>query len=514
MSLYQKYRPKTLSEVVGQNFVRHTLRAALQKEQISHAYLFFGSRGTGKTSIARILAKALNCQHPAEDGDPCNVCEHCTGADAGNFVDLIEIDGASNRKIEHARALIEKIHFTPTLGKRKVYIIDEVHMLTKEAFNALLKTIEEPPEHAYFLLATTELHKVPETIRSRCQVFSFQRFTTEEIVGRLREIAQKENIETEEEALSLLAKRAEGGLRDAIGLFEQASASGKLTASFLQKELNIADDDDMTQFFTFLGKKNTEEALSVLGHISSSGIPLENFLEQFLDFLRKKMLEYALATPPKHEELKTILFFIDAFDMARRELRDAVIPVFPLEIAIVKCTQFCGELLSTESLKKNVKNEEEKKIITPPKEKETKEDQKIPVEMTAPKNTPVSVVIEKENSPLPQETKNLSESFPEKWNEVLKSVDDAVLGMLLKKATAIPSSDTEILITFASHSFEEQAKNTDRFSRLLTAVQKIYGNEISIQTRTKTVSLEPVEPIDSEKATPEAIHEIFGNAKN
>ncbi|QQS59814.1 DNA polymerase III subunit gamma/tau [Candidatus Peregrinibacteria bacterium] len=506
MSLYQKYRPKTLSEVVGQEFIRHTLRAALRKEQISHAYLFFGSRGTGKTSIARILAKALNCKNPKEDGDPCNACEHCEAANAGNFVDLIEIDGASNRKIEHARALIEKIHFSPTLGKRKVYIIDEVHMLTKEAFNALLKTIEEPPQHAYFLLATTELHKVPETIRSRCQVFSFQRFTTEEIVKRLKEIAEKEGIIAEEEALFLIAKRAEGGLRDAIGLFEQVSADETLTAKFLQEELGMTGEEDVAHFFDCLEEKNTEEALNTLGHISSSGIPFENFLEQLLDFLRKKMIAHALSIPPKQEELRTILFFIDAFDTARRELRDAIIPGFPLEIATVKCTQFCEEIFRTESphfIKEN---------------KTLPETQNLPEKLTPPSSTQSPAPSSK---PAPEEEKNISEpifpshgentaeSFSKKWSEVLRNLDDAVLGMLLKKATATPSSDTEILITFSSHSFEEQAKNQDRFARLLDAVRKICGEGVSVKTKTKPVSLEPVEPLSTEKATPEAMREIF-----
>jgi len=185
MSLFLKYRPQTFSDLVGQEAVRRTLQNALKSERPSHAYLFTGSRGTGKTSTARIFAKGLNCEN-LQDGDPCGTCRFCTGTADGSLIDVIEIDAASNRGIDEIRDLREKINFAPNVAKRKVYIIDEVHMMTKEAFNALLKTLEEPPDHAFFCLATTEIHKVPETIRSRCQTFSFQRFTLDQLSDRLK----------------------------------------------------------------------------------------------------------------------------------------------------------------------------------------------------------------------------------------------------------------------------------------------------------------------------------------
>jgi DNA polymerase-3 subunit gamma/tau len=348
MAFYQKYRPKTLEEIVGQDFVKETLHSAIDHNQVAHAYLFFGSRGTGKTSTARILAKALNCPN-VKGGNPCNTCEFCLAADSGSFVDLIEIDGASNRKIEHARALIEKINFAPTLGKRKVYIIDEVHMLTREAFNALLKTIEEPPEHAFFLLATTELQKVPETIRSRCQVFTFQRFTIEQIADRLAKIAEREGFSAERDALELIAQKATGGLRDAIGLLEQSSVSGKVTVEFLQKELGLAGASMLAEFYEHLQQNKIEEALHFVERLGSEGLSLDEFTVQFLGFLREKMREYALSGSATGE-LAFVLRTIELFDAARLGLRDAPVPVFPLEIAIIRLLREGGESVSSQQL--------------------------------------------------------------------------------------------------------------------------------------------------------------------
>ena len=229
MSLYLKYRPQNFSTLVGQEHAKKTIQSALKSQSLSHAYLFCGPRGTGKTSLARILAKGLNCTSPVAEIEPCNQCEICQSINAGKLVDLIEIDAASNRGIDEIRELREKIVFSPSQAKTKVYIIDEVHMLTKEAFNALLKTLEEPPSHAYFVLATTEAHKIPETIVSRCQQFSFSRIDVTDISRRLEEIAQNEGAKFEKNALDLIAKLSSGGLRDAIGLLEQMMTAGEVT---------------------------------------------------------------------------------------------------------------------------------------------------------------------------------------------------------------------------------------------------------------------------------------------
>ncbi len=520
MAFYQKYRPKTLQELVGQEFVRQTLHASLKTNKVAHAYLFFGSRGTGKTSTARILAKALNCQNPRESGDPCNQCEFCLAADNGSFVDMIEIDGASNRKIEHARALIEKIYFSPTLGKRKVYIIDEVHMLTKEAFNALLKTIEEPPAHAFFLLATTELNKVPETIRSRCQVFTFQRLSLDQIAGRLNEIAQNENITVEHDALLLIAKKSLGGLRDAIGLFEQVATSGEVTVKQMQQELGMASINDLEEFYTFIRENNAEAAIRFVGSLSAEGISLGDFLEQLLGHLRVLMLEASLAENDKSRpDLIFILQHIDLFDVARRTLRDSPIPTLPIEIAIVKATLLLNESESTSPKKddswkffgkKDVKTE-----TTPAAVKaENKENSSLVSSPSSGKKPDAALSALATGNALDAET------FADTWPKVLERLRDAVLRIALQQAQ-VSVADNSVIIVFTAEVHRTQVQESKRMAELMAAIQQVFFEGIDVQLKTQSVILEPVENTagvdlentqkDEQPVTdPNVISEIFG----
>ena len=223
-ALYRKYRPQTFDDVVGQNAVTQTLKNQIVHRRMSHAYLFTGTRGTGKTTCAKILAKAVNCENPI-DGNPCNCCPSCRSIASGACMDVLEIDAASNNGVDNVRALRDDAIYTPSEVKMRVYIIDEVHMLSMSAFNALLKIIEEPPEHLLFILATTELHKVPATILSRCQRFAFRRITAEDIVDRLNYIAYHEGIDLEPDAASYLARLADGGMRDAVSLLDQCASA-------------------------------------------------------------------------------------------------------------------------------------------------------------------------------------------------------------------------------------------------------------------------------------------------
>ncbi|MCF7812303.1 DNA polymerase III subunit gamma/tau [Candidatus Gracilibacteria bacterium] len=335
-ALFLKYRPQTFTDVVGQKSVTQTLRNALKNSNPSHAYLFSGSRGTGKTSTARILAKGLNCSE-AVDGNPCGKCSFCQDISKGNLIDVIEIDAASNRGIDEIRELREKIKFSPNRALRKVYIIDEVHMLTKEAFNALLKTLEEPPEHAFFILATTEMHKLPETIVSRCQTFIFHRFSLDQLSERLQAICDEEKFRAESEALQLIARKAEGGLRDAISLLEQIASEteGKITAENVRNSLGISSLETLENFWNALQEKNSETALSLLQEIGQSGRDFRTFGHDFLGFLRNN-LHQNLTRP---EIIADIIPAIENIEKALSQLKTSPIIELPLEIAALRLCQ-------------------------------------------------------------------------------------------------------------------------------------------------------------------------------
>src|SRR5690554_3916057 len=240
-AFYRKWRPRLWEQVVGQEHVTRTLQNAIRSGRVGHAYLFAGPRGTGKTTTARLLAKAVNCLNEDPTNRPCDQCEYCLAVNDGRFLDLIEIDAASNTSVDDIRDLRDKINFAPSQGKYKIYIIDEVHMLSTAAFNALLKTLEEPPPHAIFVLATTEIHKIPATVLSRCQRHEFRRVPIDEIVSNLKEIIQAENIQADDEALTLIARQSAGGMRDAQSLLDQLASTGtKITLALAQQVLGTA----------------------------------------------------------------------------------------------------------------------------------------------------------------------------------------------------------------------------------------------------------------------------------
>ncbi len=280
-ALYRKYRPQTFDDVVGQTAITQTLKNQLMTGRMSHAYLFTGTRGTGKTSCAKILAKAVNCEHP-EDGNPCNRCAACRSIDAGACMDVLEIDAASNNGVDHVRALRDDAVYSPGEVKKRVYIIDEVHMLSISAFNALLKIIEEPPEHLLFILATTELHKVPATILSRCQRFSFRRILPEDIADRLSFIAYRENLELEPEAAAYLARLADGGLRDAISLLDQcaSAAGGKIDTQQVCATLGLAGTQMTAAMLTAIGEHDCPKALELFSSQYAEGKDLSAMLDE------------------------------------------------------------------------------------------------------------------------------------------------------------------------------------------------------------------------------------------
>jgi len=292
LALYREWRPRIFGEIIGQEHITRTLKNAVSAGRVGHAYLFCGARGTGKTTTARVLAKALNCPR-REAAKPCNQCEVCRAVDEGFSMDVIEVDAASNRGIDEIRELREKINFAPATGKYRVYIIDEVHMLSNDAFNALLKTLEEPPRHGVFILATTEPHKVPLTILSRCQRFDFRRIVPADIIRRLKEVAAGAGLAVEEEALRLIARSADGGLRDALSILDQAAAFGgmKVTAEDVRDILGTVRGDALARMTGHLAAGEAGPALRLAAELAGEGKDLRLFAKELAGYLRALLLE-------------------------------------------------------------------------------------------------------------------------------------------------------------------------------------------------------------------------------
>ena len=360
--LYNKWRPQTFADVVGQEPTVRTLQNSLASGQVAHAYIFAGPRGSGKTSLARILAKALNCLQGVQP-EPCGKCDACTDVVEGRFLDLVELDAASNRGIEDIRDLRERVNFAPVNGRYKFYLIDEVHQLTPEASNALLKTLEEPPEHAVFVLATTEIHRVLPTILSRCQRFDFRRISVRDLVGRLQEIADAEKITAETEALNILARMAGGSARDAVSLFDQAIiyAEDGVSAAQVRDMLGLAHTAVVAEFVDTLARRDTQEGLQVLAQAADQGLEMRQFARETIRYLRgtllhKSGMEAAELLEMSEEEaalmdglaerisLSEIVQAIRLFSEAEQTLRLGVFPQLPVELALV---EFCAKDEST-----------------------------------------------------------------------------------------------------------------------------------------------------------------------
>ena len=291
-ALYRKFRPDSFASVKGQDHIVKTLKNQIMADRIGHAYLFCGTRGTGKTSVAKILAKAVNCEHP-EDGNPCGECETCKAIAAGTSMNVIEIDAASNNGVDNIREIREEVAYSPTTGKYKVYIIDEVHMLSIGAFTALLKTLEEPPSYVIFILATTEAHKIPITILSRCQRYDFKRISINTISSRLMELMEKENVEVEERAIRYIAKKADGSMRDALSLLDQCIAfylGQKLTYDHVLDVLGAVDTEVFSRFLREILKNDVAQVMKHLEELVMQGRELGQFVSDFTWYLRNLLL--------------------------------------------------------------------------------------------------------------------------------------------------------------------------------------------------------------------------------
>jgi DNA polymerase III subunit gamma/tau len=284
----RKYRPQNFSTVVGQAHITTTLKNAIKNNQLAHAFLFCGPRGVGKTTCARILAKTINCENQTKDGEACNTCHSCVSFDAGTSLNIHELDAASNNSVDDIRSLVEQVRFAPQAGKYKVYIVDEVHMLSASAFNAFLKTLEEPPPYAIFILATTEKHKILPTILSRCQIFDFKRITNNDTVDHLQEICDKEEIKAEKAALHIIAQKSEGCMRDSLSILDKivSFTNGQLTYTNTLEHLNILDEDYYFKFIGFMQEQNMSDAMLLYDEINRKGFEGDTVIEGFAEFIR------------------------------------------------------------------------------------------------------------------------------------------------------------------------------------------------------------------------------------
>ena len=293
-AFYRKYRPSTFTDVVGQKHITTTLENAVKSGKTSHAYLFTGSRGTGKTSCAKILSKAVNCLNP-QNGNPCNECEICKGIDSGAILDIIEIDAASNNGVDNIRDLREEANFTPANAKYRVYIIDEVHMLSIGAFNALLKTLEEPPAHVIFILATTEVHKLPSTILSRCQRFDFKRIPPEDMAARLKEVAEKENLQLSDDGAMLIARIADGAMRDALSLLDRCSScEGVIDSAAVASSAGLAGREYIFDLCDCIINKDSAKALEVIDKLYNDSCDMERLVTELTSHFRNLMVSKAV----------------------------------------------------------------------------------------------------------------------------------------------------------------------------------------------------------------------------
>lgn len=351
--LYRKYRPKVFADVYGQEHVTSTLKNEIKENRIAHAYLFTGSRGTGKTTCAKILAKAVNCENSV-DGEPCNECEVCKGLDSGTIYDVVEIDAASNNGVDNIRDLREEANYTPSRGKYRVYIIDEVHMLSTGAFNALLKTLEEPPAHVIFILATTEVHKLPATILSRCQRFDFKRIQPETMSVRLKQVAKLEGMELDDDAAILIARIADGALRDGLSILDQcAGRSKKIDSALVSEVAGLAGREALYKLTDCICNQNSSSAMTVISELYQNSYDMERLCVEMINHLRNFLIvktvkdsrgliictddEYnSIISSAENFTLENVIFALDLFQDALTKIKTGANARVELEMAFVK----------------------------------------------------------------------------------------------------------------------------------------------------------------------------------
>ncbi len=489
MSLYRKYRPRSFAEVVGQEHIVTTLEHAVERDQLVHAYLFFGPRGTGKTSVARILAKILLIRGIEDEALQQQIIK---SVDVGTMVDLIEIDAASNRGIDDVRELKEKVEFSPNLASAKVYIVDEVHMMTKEAFNALLKTLEEPPAHAFFILATTELHKVPDTIQSRCQRFPFREISEEDIVRALQNIADRERITIDRGALRAIARHVGGGMRDAIALLDQLSSLESVKEEDVRMRIGESADEYVEELWEAIDAHDRAKALTITSSLEENGVSLEVFLRQLLTRARQDLHERIEGK----KDTASALERIDAIFLALKNIRVSPVPAVALEVALV---DLCGE----------GKGGKEGKVGKVEKEKKEKKEQKEEKESKIKKESKKEVVKEDATVVAVDVTK---EEVSAAWEKIIDAVTAASVRMSLKDAVVERVEEGKVVLGFSSKFHRDKVQETQARLTVEKAFQAHFVQPVPIVCELRTGGEEAPKTSGKKEEVNmvDAVAEIFG----
>ena len=510
-AFYRKWRPHTWQDVIGQDHIISTLRNAVAADRVAHAYLFAGPRGTGKTSSARLLAKAVNCLADERADRPCNQCEYCQAVNQGRFLDLIEIDAASNTSVDDVRDLRDKINYSPNQGQFKVYIVDEVHMLSTAAFNALLKTLEEPPSHAIFILATTEVHKIPATVLSRCQRHEFRRIPLNDIISNLETMAINEELQVEPQALTMIARQATGSLRDAVSLLDQlASTAQTITLEMAQSVLGTATNQSILEIVSAILDQDSARGLKHLHRALDAGSDPRQFARQVVDYLRDlllvrmgnadqvdaageirtQMAQHAQAFP-----VKELLRVIRAFNHAATDARNAWQPALPLELAFIESLEPAPEVEPSEQMVQE------------------------PVRRVAPRKStagsakrPQAAPPPEDSLPTPQaETEPLPQNIGQQWREILSLVrqKNPQTQALLNSCKPLGVKHSTLFLGFKGEFAKSKMEQGDNLEIVCQVLEQVLGDAMAVRCVMSTGGELPAD-IDQDGMVASALRDLGG----
>ncbi len=503
-ALYRKWRPNLWDDVAGQEHIVTTLRNAVAGNRVAHAYLFAGPRGTGKTTCARLLAKAVNCLDENPRQKPCNQCDHCLAVNQNRFMDLIEIDAASNTSVDDVRDLREKINFSPSQGQYKVYIIDEVHMLSTAAFNALLKTLEEPPSHAIFILATTEIHKIPATVLSRCQKHEFRRLPQDVIIRRLKDLCREENLEFQEEALSLIARQSTGSLRDAISLLDQLSSlDRKISLAQAHEVLGTATNQLVIDLVDAILDDKTAIGLTQIHKSLDAGTDARQFARQIVEYLRGILMIHLGSAQPlevtrealaamkiqaRRFQTGHLVQMINAFNEATLATQAAWHPGLGLELAFTKSLHMQPDETAHMLIEAAQPTAKPTTTVKPTPAKPPAQETAIahnpqpePVKV-APATAQTPATEKPETAQTAQPAESSLKDIHQKWNDVRQAVGrhNKRTEALLNSSRLMGIRDGSVLLSFASDLLKEKMEKPENVGLLRQALKEIFSADLGV----------------------------------